>query len=174
MPATGFSSRALFIAVAALFAPSGHVFAADGEDALDVVIVTAQRRAEDQQTAPIAISSMSGDALAARRIRTIEDLGAYAPGLTTTNTVSYGAAPLTIRGIGGANGGGNFFNDEPVAVYVDGVYVARLSMSTADLLDIESIQILRGPQGTLYGRNSTARAYRKSRRSVARQHRSFW
>lgn len=76
----------------------------------------------------------------------------------TINTVSYGAAPLSIRGIGGANGGGNFFNDEPVAVYIDGVYVARLSLSTADLLDIDSIQVLRGPQGTLYGRNSTAGA----------------
>lgn len=152
------NSAGALLSLTALCVPSGPALAAGGEDALDVIIVTAQRRAEDQQAAPIAISSISGEALAARRIRTIEDLGAYAPGLTTTNTVSYGAAPLSIRGIGGANGGGNFFNDEPVAVYVDGVYVARLSMSTADLLDIESIQILRGPQGTLYGRNSTAGA----------------
>lgn len=131
---------------------------ADGHSVLDEIVVTAQRRAENQQDVPISMSSISGEALTNRQIQTLEDLNGYAPGLLTTNTVSYSAAPLSIRGIGGANGGGNFFNDEPVAVYINGVYVARLSASTADLLDIENIQILRGPQGTLYGRNSTAGA----------------
>ncbi len=149
-----FSICAMTLAVFPLDA--GH--ASDGAQALDVVVVTAQRRAEDQQDVPISVSSISGDELASLRIRTLEGLSAFAPGVTTTNTVSYGAAPLSIRGIGGANGGGNFFNDEPVAVYVDGVYVARLNTSTVDLIDIESIQVLRGPQGTLYGRNSTAGA----------------
>lgn len=132
--------------------------ASSGEQVLDAIVVTAQRRAENQQDVPIAISTITGEALENNRIRTLESLNGFAAGMVATNTVSYGAAPLSIRGIGGANGGGNFFNDEPVAVYVDGVYVARLSMSTADLVDIESIEILRGPQGTLYGRNSTAGA----------------
>lgn len=134
------------------------VLAADTPTALETIIVTAQRRAENQRDVPISISTIDGRDLFDRSIRTLEDLNGYTPGLLATNTVSYSAAPLSIRGIGGANGGGNFFNDEPVAVYVDGVYVTRLSTSTADLLDIESIQVLRGPQGTLYGRNSTAGA----------------
>lgn len=139
-------------------AGKSNVAAAETPAVLDAIVVTAQRRAENQQDVPISISSVSGEDLSSRQIKTLEDLNGHAPGLLTTNTVSYSAAPLSIRGIGGANGGGNFFNDEPVAVYVDGVYVARLSMSTADLVDVESVQVLRGPQGTLYGRNSTAGA----------------
>ena len=57
---------------------------------------------------------------------------------------------------GDANGGVSFYNDEPVGVYNDGVYVARLSVSTPDLLDTKSIQILRVPKGKLYGRSQTA------------------
>jgi len=132
--------------------------AAEAEQSLDVVFVSGQRRREDVQDVPIAIKSLSGAELSARQVRTLEDLNGLIPGFVTTNTVSYGAAPLSIRGVGGANGGGNFFNDEPVAVYIDGVYVSRLSVSTADLIDIDSIEVLRGPQGTLYGRNSTAGA----------------
>jgi len=110
------------------------------------------------QDVPIAVTTATAKFLDENDVRTIEDLNGAIPGFVTTNTVGYSGAPLSIRGIGGANGGGNLFNDEPVGVYVDGVYIARLSFSTADLLDVESIQVLRGPQGTLYGRNSTAGA----------------
>lgn len=151
-----FSTGILAFVLATPAAP--YCFAHAADQSLDVVVVTAQRRPEDQQNVPISVSSISGEELSRRQIRTLEDLSAYTPGLTTTNTVSYGAAPLSIRGIGGANGGGNFFNDEPVAVYIDGIYISRLSTSTAELVDVESIQVLRGPQGTLYGRNSTAGA----------------
>jgi len=125
---------------------------------LDEIVVTAQRREENQQEVPIAVTTATAKFLDENDVRTIEDLNGAIPGFVTTNTVGYSGAPLSIRGIGGANGGGNLFNDEPVGVYVDGVYIARLSFSTADLLDVDSIQVLRGPQGTLYGRNSTAGA----------------
>ena len=125
---------------------------------LEIITVTAQRRVENQQTVPLSVTSVTEEFIVENDIRTLEDLNGAIPGFVTTNTVVYSAAPLSIRGIGGANGGGNFFNDEPVGVYVDGVYIGRLSFSTADLRDIESIQVLRGPQGTLYGRNSTAGA----------------
>ncbi len=125
---------------------------------IEEIKVTAQRREESVQDVPIAITVADEEFLRRNDIRTIQDLGGAAPGLVTTNTVGYGAAPITIRGIGGANGGGNFFNDEPVAIYIDDVYVGRLTSTVLDLVDIESIQILRGPQGTLYGRNSTAGA----------------
>ncbi|WP_156167346.1 TonB-dependent receptor [Aurantiacibacter marinus] len=129
---------------------------ATGEALADTIIVTAQGRDENLQDVPLALTKLTEEMLVARDIRSLQDLNGVVPGFVTTSTVGYSAAPLSIRGIGGANGGGNVFNDEPVAVYVDGVYIARLSFPTADLLDVGSIQVLRGPQGTLYGRNSTA------------------
>ncbi len=125
---------------------------------VEEVIVTAQRRVENIQDVPIAVTALPDTFIEQNDVRSLQDLNGAIPGFYATNSVNYGAAPLSIRGIGGANGGGNFFNDEPVAVYVDDVYISRLSFTTADLLDINSIEVLRGPQGTLYGRNSTAGA----------------
>ena len=132
--------------------------AAQQDGGLEEIVVTAQRRDERLQDVPVAVSVVSGDFLVENQVRTLQDLGATVPGLVVTNSVNYGSAPLSIRGIGGANGGGNVFADEPVAVYVDDAYVSRLRLSTADLIDIGGIEVLRGPQGTLYGRNSTAGA----------------
>ncbi len=125
---------------------------------LESITVTAQRRDEEIQEVPIAVTALDEAFLVRHDVQSIEDLGAFVPNLYTTNSVNYGAAPISIRGIGGANGGGNFFNDEPVAVYLDEMYIGRLSFSTSDLVDIESIQVLRGPQGSLFGRNATAGA----------------
>lgn len=122
------------------------------------IIVTAQRRDERLQDVPVAVTVLSTSFLADNQIRTLQDLGATVPGLVVTNSVNYGSAPLSIRGIGGANGGGNVFADEPVAVYVDDAYVSRLRLSTADLVDLGGIEVVRGPQGVLFGRNSTAGA----------------
>jgi iron complex outermembrane receptor protein len=125
---------------------------------LDEVVVTAQKRPERLQDVPIAVSSISAPALAAQNVHSLQDLTARIPSFVATESAGYGGAPLSIRGIGGANGGGEFLSDEPVAVYLDGVYVARLSVATSDLVDIDSIDVLRGPQGSLYGRNATAGA----------------
>ena len=125
---------------------------------LEGIIVTAQRRDETLQDVPASVSVISGETLAKTGARTFEDLAAQVPGLVVTDSVNYGFAPLSIRGIGGANGGGNIFADEPVAVFQDEAYVARLRMSTQDLFDVESIEVLRGPQGVLFGRNATAGA----------------
>jgi len=125
---------------------------------IEELVVTAQRREQSIQDVPISVSVVTEKFIAENDIRSLQDLNGTVPGFYATGSVNYGAAPLSIRGIGGANGGGNFFNDEPVAVYVDDVYISRLSFSTADLIDVDSIQVLRGPQGTLYGRNSTAGA----------------
>jgi iron complex outermembrane receptor protein len=144
-------------ATAALCLNSAEAFAEDTGE-LEEVVVTAQRRSENLQDVPVAVSVVTGDALRDSAVRSLQDLAGSVPGLVTTNSVNYGSAPLSIRGIGGANGGGNVFADEPVAVYVDDAYVSRLRLSTADLVDIQGIEVLRGPQGTLYGRNSTAGA----------------
>lgn len=148
-----------FATIIAVYASvsSPYVFAQTWNE-LDEIMTTAQKREENQQNVPIALTVLSDAFISSNDVQTLEDLNGSVSNFVTTRSVSYGAAPLSIRGIGGANGGGNFYNDEPVSVYVDGVYVARLSVSTAYLTDIESIQVLRGPQGTMYGRNSTAGA----------------
>lgn len=125
---------------------------------LEEVVVTAQKRRENIQDVPVAVSALVGESLAENNVRTLQDLAASVPGFTVAANVNYGSAPMSIRGVGGANGGGNVFADEPVATYVDDAFVGRLRMSTADLVDVGSVEVLRGPQGTLYGRNSTAGA----------------
>lgn len=132
--------------------------APDSGAAIETVTVTAQKRAENLQDVPIAISALSGESLSRNHINSLQDIAATVPGLVVTSDIGYGLAPITIRGLGGPNGGGSLFTDQPVAVYVDGAYVPTLAQSVSDLVDVSSVQVLRGPQGTLYGRNSTAGA----------------
>lgn len=128
------------------------------ETTVGEVIVVAQKRSENLQDVPVSVSAVSGETLQAANVQTLEDLSASVPGFVVAASVNYGSAPLSIRGVGGANGGGNVFADEPVSIYVDDAVVGRLRMSTSDLVDVGSVEVLRGPQGTLYGRNSTAGA----------------
>ena len=134
-------------------APAG-TGASDGAE----IIVTAQFRAQRLQDVPIAVSAINSEALQDAHVRSLEDLSASVPSFSVAANSNYGAAPLSIRGVGGANGGGNVFADEPVAVYFDGAVVSRPRYASLDLVDVESVEVLRGPQGTLYGRNSSAGA----------------
>lgn len=131
---------------------------ADNAAVIPEIVVTAQHRTEKVQAVPLAISAVSGDKLASAGIASVQDLAGSVPGLVVSKSVSYGLAPIAIRGIGGPVGGGSLLTDQPVAVYADGVYVRALGQSTSDFLDVDKIEVLRGPQGTLYGRNSTAGA----------------
>lgn len=143
-------------------APASAPAEASGGDAeaggFDDIVVTAQRRDERIQNVPIAVSALNAEGLERDNVRSLEDLSAKVPGLTTSNATSYGLSPIAIRGISGAAGGGNVFADEPVAVYVNDVYIFGPGSAVSDLVDVESVQVLRGPQGTLFGRNSTAGA----------------
>ncbi|MBB3059818.1 TonB-dependent receptor [Microbulbifer rhizosphaerae] len=125
---------------------------------IEEVVVTAQKRSENLQDVPISVSAIQGDALTRAGYSSIQDLAGAVPSLVVSDSVSYGLAPVAIRGIGGPAGSGSLLTEQPVAVYVDGVYVRALGQSVADFLDVDNIQVLRGPQGTLYGRNSTAGA----------------
>src|SRR3990167_1541565 len=122
------------------------------------IIVTAQHRRENLQDVPISMTALGGEALADSNVASIQDLDGAVPGLVVSKSVSYGLAPISIRGLGGPAGGGSLLTEQPVAVYVDGVYVPALGQSVSDFLDLDTVQVLRGPQGTLYGRNSTAGA----------------
>jgi iron complex outermembrane recepter protein len=116
----------------------------------DDIIVTAQRRSESLQQVPISITAISGDTLNKAGIQDTENLATLTPGLLVQRSV---VGKISIRGVGNENY--TIAGDPGVAVHSDGVYVARAAAGLFDLFDIERIEVLRGPQGTLYGRNAT-------------------
>ncbi len=120
------------------------------------IVVTAQKRAENVQNVPIAISAFAGEALAERSVGNVSQLAALSPNVNLDSGVSFTASTAvlaaSIRGIGASDFAFNI--DPAVGVYVDGVYLARSVGANQDLLDVERIEILKGPQGTLFGRNT--------------------
>jgi iron complex outermembrane recepter protein len=130
------------------------VQSASAQSVLEEIIVTAQYRAQDVQVTPIAITVISGEMLGARGQNTIEEVSAQAPNVTLTRAGSFAGPALIafIRGVGQTD-----FNPalEPgVGLYVDDVYYSTLTGSILDLLDLDRVEVLRGPQGTLAGKNS--------------------
>lgn len=126
--------------------------------AIEEVVVTAQKRSESLQEIPIAITAYGDAALEAKGAVDIGSLSSSVPSLTfTPYPSSSGALIMFMRGQG-ANDVGQITKEGAVGMYIDGVYMARPQSSSMDLADIERIEILRGPQGTLYGRNTTGGA----------------
>ncbi len=122
-------------------------------DGLSDIIVTATRRAEVLQNVPIAVTAYQADSLLALSTRTVGDLAATTPNLARTSGPSGGNdAFFFIRGIGQVDS--NPANDPGVGVYIDGVYLGRLQGASLDTSDIARVEVLRGPQGTLFGRNT--------------------
>src|SRR5690606_3408038 len=120
------------------------------------VRVTARRRSEDLQDTPVAVTALSGEALDVRAVRSLDALTQFVPNLQFD-----GAAPLSgaaynatifIRGVGQNDFA--IFSDPGVAIYLDGVYLGRSIGGVVDLVDVAQIEVLRGPQGTLFGRNT--------------------
>ena len=124
---------------------------------LEEVTVTAQRREESQQSVPLAITALSADMLERQQIRSIAQLDQIVPNIVMNqNTGTSSASKIFLRGVGEDE---SFFTaDTPVGIYVDDVYIARQTGAMFDLFDIERLEVLRGPQGTLYGRNTSAGA----------------
>lgn len=118
---------------------------------LEEIVVMAQRREENLQDVPIAITAMSANALEAASISNTQDLAMLTPGLNFNSVGGYGQP--RIRGIGTTADTPTLEN--PIATYVDGVYYAHQGGSILALNNIERIEVLKGPQGTLFGRNAT-------------------
>ena len=121
------------------------------------VIVTAQRRAERSQDVPIAISAFSAEQLRASGVGSTLELGQVVPNLISQNNTGLGSAnAYYLRGLGNTETIATF--DPPVGTYVDDVYISRQNANNFNLFDVERIEVLRGPQGTLFGRNTTGGA----------------
>ncbi|MFV0642967.1 MAG: TonB-dependent receptor [Sphingomonadaceae bacterium] len=130
---------------------------AEAQNDNGVIIVTAQKREENIQEVPIAITAIGSDYLEERGVQSIEDLGAVAPNVKferapSSKTISQ----IAIRGSVTINPAITW--EPAVGLYVDGVYIAKAQGSIFDIADLERVEILRGPQGTLYGRNALAGA----------------
>lgn len=164
------NSRAFFLACSALTATALSTAPAWAQDeassefsGLGEIIVTAQKREQSLQDVPVAVTALAGDTLLANRIVSVNDLSGLAPGLTvrpapgsssipsfsTRGAVSYGVVPGS---------------DKQISMYLDGVYLSSPRGSIFDLPDTQRIEMLRGPQGTLFGRNATAGAVSVSTR----------
>ena len=134
--------------------------AAADEGKLQEVIVTAQFRRENLQDTGIAITAVSGDRLAEQSLTNVQDLGAIIPNaLIKPQGPGYGpAAQIGMRGV--ETNEFIFTTDPGVGVYIDDIYQGTLTGSAMDLLDLDHIEVLRGPQGTLFGKNSLGGAIR--------------
>jgi iron complex outermembrane receptor protein len=129
------------------------VYAQGGGNVLEEIVVTAQKREESLQDTPISIAAFSQNDLIDMGVFEPGQVGEYTPNLDISRQPSsldnYG---FSIRGIG--SGETSLLNENTVGLYLDGVYIARSTGSVFDVVDLERIEVLRGPQGTLYGRNS--------------------
>jgi iron complex outermembrane receptor protein len=129
-----------------------------GGDVLSEITVTAARRESNLQTTPVTVSAIDGSALQANVASRLEQIADFVPNLYLTDGVAnQSTLAVNLRGHGEA-AGGVATSESPVAFYVDDVYQARLSAANIELVDVERIEVLRGPQGTLFGRNSMAGA----------------
>jgi len=125
--------------------------------ALEEVVVTARRREESLQETPVAVTALGSDTLRDAGVRNLAQLNQIVPNIEVSS--ANGTAPLAniyIRGVGQRNTGPNI--DSGVGIYIDGVYVGRPDGALLDIYDIQSVQVLRGPQGTLFGKNTTGGA----------------
>jgi len=119
---------------------------------IEEIVVTAQKRPENIQNVPISISAFSGGFMESSGIDTLQDLGAYVPNLSLSKSSQTANQRIIIRGVGSV---GDSAIEPSVAVFIDGVYYPRSSSVVGAMSDIEIVEVLRGPQGTLYGRNAS-------------------
>src|SRR5262245_50641527 len=123
------------------------------DDSLEEVVVSARKRSENAQDVPISLSEICGAELQQRGLARVQDILRAFPNVGT-DILSPRQTSVAIRGIG--RNPANEALESSVGVFLDGVYLGRPGMMVADLIDLERIEVLRGPQGALFGKNATA------------------
>ncbi|WP_226016433.1 TonB-dependent receptor [Novosphingobium sp. FKTRR1] len=151
---------ACVLSVPAFAQSAGSATAAQGAEepaGLQEIVVTAQRRSENLQNVPIAITAANADTLATARVVNVSNIQAISPSITfRVSNIATSSANLIIRGLGTTGNSRSF--EGSVGVFIDGVYRTRAGAALQNFLDIDNLQVLRGPQGTLFGKNTTAGA----------------
>jgi iron complex outermembrane receptor protein len=160
---------ALLVGAACGFAPMAHAQEttnppptanSTNAPAIDDIVVTAQRREESLQKTPVAVTAVSSEQLRSDNITSVADLARTAPSLSISpsgsNAPTASVPIIYIRGIGQPDPA--IYSDPGVPIYVDGTYVAKSAGGALDLPDISRVEILRGPQGTLFGKNAVGGA----------------
>ncbi len=143
--------------VAMLAAPAYAQAPADNDQGLEDIVVTAQRRAESAQDVPIAITAFNAETMATRGINTALDVTQFVPNLVGLNNTGLGTAnSYYLRGVGNTESIATF--DPPIGTYIDDIYISRQNANNFSFFDVERVEVLRGPQGTLFGRNTTGGA----------------
>jgi iron complex outermembrane recepter protein len=150
--------RAVFTALVLSAAPAlVHAQAtqrSEGGRSIETIVVTAQKREQSLQDVPIAVTAVSAQLLQDTGVKDIKDLTLLTPGLIVTSTSNETVTTARIRGIGTV--GDNAGLESSVGVVIDGVYRPRNGVSFGDLGELERIEVLKGPQGTLFGKNTSA------------------
>jgi len=131
--------------------------AADSATTIQEVVVTATKRKTSLQKTPVAVTAINSAALDDAHMTTLLDIVHLVPGLQATAQGDHGVTTMTLRGIGNDTAKTEYADPE-VALFVNGVYTARPEGAAALMFDMEGVEVLRGPQGTLWGRNSTVGA----------------
>ncbi len=156
------TALSLFVAVPAFAqdttaAPPKDQAQAEESDSANAIVVTATRRNETVQDVPIAVTAVPAEVLQNAGVHDIRDLEQLAPSLqTTTGQSAATGSSLSIRGVGTAGDNPGF--EPAVGVFIDGVFRPRSGVALAELPELERVEVLRGPQGTLFGRNTSAGA----------------
>lgn len=126
----------------------------DQASSVDDVVVTAQRREERLIDVPLSVSTLGGEALQRAGVADISGIGGYIPNIQINQTVGGAFGPLiSMRGLA-PSADTSLGRDQPVGMYIDGVPIAKSTGAAFDTVDLERIEVLRGPQGTLYGKNT--------------------
>ena len=138
-------SRIMLASLAALYTVTSFA-------AIEEIVVTAQKRTESVQDVPISITALSGDDLARRGLNDLQEVARYVPNFDMPSSNNLRNVRVRIRGIGSS--GTNPGIESSVGTFLDGLYMPTGGMNFGELTDINSVEVLRGPQGTLYGRNT--------------------
>jgi iron complex outermembrane receptor protein len=153
----GASCLALMATGAPAFAAEAAAAAPDAaaSGTIEEVVVTAQKRAESIQDVPLSIMAVSAKAMESKGVQDATDLERLVPNLRLDATAQQTGVAIRVRGMGAAS---NAAIDPSVAPYIDGVFIPRPGAALSTFLDVESVEVMRGPQGTLFGRNATVGA----------------
>lgn len=146
-------SHTAFAVTASVFALALAIpaMAQDDNDESDEIVVTATKRVEDVQDVPISISAYDAKFIEESGVKNIYDISLYTPNFTLGNSSQLTNNRIIIRGVGSVGNGGI---EPSVGVFIDGIYYPRPGSVIGNLVDIEGFEVLRGPQGTLFGRNT--------------------